>query len=85
MLKKYEFTDLAEFQGLINGKKLFNTPIILGHKLIEEGEYDDEDNIIKEPIYNDRLMIDIYWESNEDSSFLNAHEIFPNNPVHKIF
>ena len=85
MLKKYEFTDLSEFQGLIDGKELLNKPIILGHKLIEEGEYDDEGNETKEPVYNDKLMIDIYWESNEDSSFLGSYEIFPNNPVHKIF
>ena len=85
MLKKYEFTDLVEFQGLIDDKELFNKPIILGHKLIEEGEYDDEGNEVVAPIMGDKLMIDIYWEDSEDSSVLDEFEIFPNNPVHKIF
>lgn len=85
MLKKYEFTDLVEFQNLIDGKELFNTPIILGYEVIEEGEYDDDGVEITSPTYSDKLMIDIYWESNEDSTFLDSHEILPNNPIHKIF
>lgn len=85
MLKKYEFTDLQEFQGILGETKLTHKPIVLGHKIIEEGEYDEEGNETVAPIFSDKLMIDIYWEDSEDSSVLDEFEIFPNNPVHKIF
>ena len=85
MLKKYEFTDIEEFQGILGETKLTHKPIILGHKMIEEGVYDEDGNEVVAPIFSDKLMIDIYWEDSEDSSFLDEFEIFPNNPVHKIF
>lgn len=85
MLKKYEFIDIEEFQGLIGETKLTHKPIILGHKMIEEGTYDEEGNEVVAPVLSDKLMIDIYWEDNEDSSVFDAYEIFPNNPIHKIF
>lgn len=85
MLKKYEFTDLQEFQSLLGDTKLTHKPIVLGHKVIEDGEYDEDGNEVVAPVLSDMLMIDIYWEDSEDSSIFDDYEIFPNNPIHKIF
>lgn len=83
MLKKYEFTDIGEFNQF--DLKLTHKPIVLGYKIIEEGVYDEDGDVVVAPIFSDKLMIDIYWEDSEDSSILDDYEIFPNNPIHKIF
>ena len=73
-LAKYEFNSLEQANSKIeslgtvtdeNGNEVPSHPhtiIRLGFLVVEQGEYDSEGNVTKEPVYSDKYSVDAIWK-----------------------
>ena len=73
-LAKYEFDSLEQANSKIKSLGVLkdendngipshpHTIIRLGFLVVEQGEYDDEGNVIKEPVYSDKYSVDTIWK-----------------------
>tara|TARA_R100001591_G_scaffold64948_1_gene74545 strand:+ start:237 stop:536 length:300 start_codon:yes stop_codon:yes gene_type:complete len=62
-LAKYEFNSLEQANSKIESLGEHpHTIIRLRFIEVEKGEYDDEGNVIKEPVYSDKYSVDTIWK-----------------------
>ena len=55
----------------------------LGFLPIEQAEYDEEGNVIKEAVLSDKYSVDVLWESDIEARW-NTYEIEPEISSHKF-
>lgn len=77
----------VEVEGL-EGVELVDKPYIahvveLGFLPIEQAEYDEEGNIIKEAVLSQKYSVDVMWESEIEARW-NTYEIEPEISSHKF-
>jgi len=60
---KYEFDSLEQANTKINalGEEHNHTVVRLGNIVLEQGEYDEEGNVTKEPVYSTKYSVDAMW------------------------
>jgi len=60
---KYEFDSLEQANTKINGLGEEHNHIIvrLGNIVLEQGEYDEDGNVTKEPVYSTKYSVDAMW------------------------
>ena len=60
---KYEFDSLEQAETKINalGEEHNHTIVKLGNIVLEQGEYDEDGNVIKEPVYSLKYSVDAMW------------------------
>lgn len=70
---KYEFINQEQAQTKIDALGLEtdengnnypthnNTVVKLGYITLEQGEYDEQGNVIKEPVLSDKYSVDVLW------------------------
>lgn len=60
---KYEFDSLEQAETKINalGDEHNHTIVKLGNIVLEQGEYDEEGNVTKEPVYSLKYSVDAMW------------------------
>ena len=60
---KYEFTDKAQADSKIEGlgEEHSHTIVELGHIVMQEGNYDENGDVITEPILSDKYHVDVMW------------------------
>lgn len=58
-------------------------PVVLGNIVLEQAEYDEEGNVIKEAVLSEKYSIDILWESEIEPRF-NNYEVTPEISSHKF-
>ena len=60
---KYEFTDKAQADSKIEalGEEHTHTIAKLGHIIIQKGTYDENLDVITEPILSDKYHVDVLW------------------------
>lgn len=68
-------------EGLIYGEGI-HAVVEIGLVTITDGTYDDDGNVITEPIYADGYHFDIMSEIKIN---FETAEIFPNNPKHNFY
>ena len=86
--RKYEMTDAQwktqrakiEKEGK-DGEKYWDNEktasvIELGHLVITPGVYDEDGNVITEPVLSDKMAIDIIWQNDEVSGF-STYKVWP--------
>jgi len=78
---KYEFDSLEQANSTIkslgvttdeNGNETpshNNTIVKLGNIVLEQGEYDEEGNVTKEPVYSTKYSLDVAWSGEEAEEF----------------
>ena len=67
---KYEFNSKEQAKSKIDALGEHNHSIVeLGHIVIEEGEYDDNGNTIKEPVLYDKYCVDVCWCNVDDHPY----------------
>jgi hypothetical protein len=77
---KYNFTSKEQFEAKRDalyelndeGNKIpkFKFSLAeLGHKLITKGEYDEEGNVLIEPMYSEEYLVDVAWYGLEDHPY----------------
>jgi len=74
---KYEFDtvpDLSEVNGAV---------VELGYLVETKGAYDEEGNVITDPVMSTKLAVDILW-NNEVYEALEPNRIYPITPYHSI-
>ena len=74
---KYEFDtvpDLSEVDGSV---------VELGYLVETKGTYDEEGNVITEPVISTKIAVDILW-NNEVDEALEPNRIYPITPSHYI-
>jgi len=74
---KYEFDtvpDLSELNGSV---------VILGYLIETKGTYDEEGNVITNPVMSTKIAVDILW-NNEVDEALETNRIYPITPSHYI-
>ena len=74
---KYEFDtvpDLSEVNGSV---------VELGYLVETKGTYDEEGNVITEPVMSTKIAVDILW-NNEVDEALEPNRIYPITPSHYI-
>ena len=74
---KYEFDtvpDLSEVDGSV---------VELGYLLETKGTYDEEGNVITNPVMSTKIAVDILW-NNEVDEALEPNRIYPITPSHYI-
>ena len=60
---KYEFDSLEQANTKINalGEEHNHTIVKIGNIVLEQGEYDDDGNVIVEPVYSTKYSVDAMW------------------------
>ena len=60
---KYEFDSEAQANTKINalGEEHNHTIVKIGNIVLEQGEYDEEGNVVVEPVYSDKYSVDTMW------------------------
>jgi len=60
---KYEFDSLEQANTKINalGEEHNHTIVKLGNIVLEQGEYDEEGNVVVEPVYSTKYSVDVMW------------------------
>jgi len=74
---KYEFDtvpDLSEVNGAV---------VNLGYLVETKGTYDEEGNVITNPVMSTKIAVDILW-NNEVDETLEPNRIYPITPSHYI-
>ena len=74
---KYEFIevpDLSEVNGSV---------VELGYLVETKGTYDEEGNVITNPVMSTKIAVDILW-NNEVDEALEPYRIYPITPSHSI-
>ena len=74
---KYEFDtvpDLSEVNGSV---------VELGYLVETKGTYDEEGNVITNPVMSTKIAVDILW-NNEVDEALEPNRIYPITPSHYI-
>jgi len=74
---KYEFIevpDLSEVNGSV---------VELGYLVETKGTYDEEGNVITNPVMSTKIAVDILW-NNEVDEALEPNRIYPITPSHYI-
>jgi len=92
-LIKYVFNDKEQADSKIaslydeEGNKSVNfTSISLGKFVLSKGEYDNECNVVKEPILSDGYAVDILWYDFEESPYgWKTYEVNPTVTKHTIY
>ena len=58
---KYEFDSLEQANTKINalGEEHKHTIVKLGNIVLEQGEYDEDGNVVVEPVYSDKYSVDV--------------------------
>lgn len=75
---KYEFVNLPK--GILNLKNA--DVVVCPPFVITPGEYDAEGNVITEPVYSDKIHVDIYWHNKPDQT--DPKRVYPKTPQHFI-
>tara|TARA_R110002049_G_scaffold309180_1_gene518136 strand:- start:25163 stop:25489 length:327 start_codon:yes stop_codon:yes gene_type:complete len=52
-----------------------NTIVELGYIVLEQGEYDEEGNVIKEAVLNDKYSVDVLWNDGVENVEFNPYRI----------
>ena len=60
---KYEFDSEAQANSKINalGEEHNHTIVKLGNIVLEQGEYDEDGNVVVEPVYSTKYSVDAMW------------------------
>ena len=60
---KYEFDSLEQANSKIKGlgEEHKHTIVRLGNIVLEQGEYDEEGNVVVEPVYSTKYSVDVMW------------------------
>ena len=60
---KYEFDSEAQAETKINalGEEHSHIIVKLGNIVLEQGEYDEDGNVIVEPVYSTKYSVDAMW------------------------
>ena len=86
--RKYEFTEAqwssqkvkiektSEMGGTYFDNDICASVIELGHLVITPGTYDEDGNVITEPILGAKYAVDIIWQDDEVSSFA-TYKVWP--------
>ena len=85
---KYEFNDQAQATSKIDALgDNRHTFFLLGHIEIVKGEWDEDGNVIVEPVYSDKFHVDVLWQDIETNPYGWAtYEIdLDNDGVHSFF
>lgn len=93
-LFKYEFTDKAEFDSLVesiqieeNGRTIvpnLKATIELGFIKLQDGTYDEQGNLLTPPVHSTKYCIDLIWKDDAQPLAFNPYEVFPKTPKHTI-
>lgn len=59
----------------------------LGYEIIEDGEIDEDNNVIKETVFSDRYLIDVLWYNLEEQPYgWKSYEVIPSGePIHGFY
>ena len=93
---KYEFKDEATADSKIkalgvdeDGNPTHGHAIVrLGHIVLEQGEYDEEGNETKAPVFSDKYHVDVMWVGLDDHPYgwkSSAVSISDGNGVHSFY
>lgn len=85
-MKKYEFTSKAkkdEAFKLLEDNNINCEVFDLGKLVLERGEYDEDGNEIKPPVFTQNYCVDIIWHQSELEEF-KEFEVYPENPLHNL-
>jgi hypothetical protein len=78
---KYEFDTLPNFEEM----EVKGAVVVLGNLVKTEGTYDEEGNVLTEPVYSDKIAVDILYNANEEViAELEPSRIYPKTPSHYI-
>ena len=68
---KYNFNDKAQVDSKIQslGEEHNHTIVHLGNIVLEQAEFDEEGEMISEPVLSDKYHVDVMWTGLEDHPY----------------